>query len=223
MPLTVKICGLRTAETIDAAIEAGADMVGFVLFPPSPRHVGFDEARILARHVAGRAQKVVLTVNADDALMDAAVEAIQPDILQLHGQEDAARAAHLRARHGRAVMKALGVSTAADLDAAQAWAGACDHLLFDAKPPKDATRPGGNGLAFDWTLLAGRRFDRPWLLSGGLRLSNVAEALRASGAPGVDLSSGVESAPGVKDPALIAAFVQAARAAADPVPEGPRP
>ena len=223
MPLTVKICGLRTAETIDAAIEAGADMLGFVVFPQSPRHVGLDEARGLARHVAGRAAKVVLTVDADDALLDGVVEAIQPDILQLHGREDATRVAQLRARYGRSVMKALGVSGPADLDAAAAWESACDGLLFDAKPPRDATRPGGNGNAFDWTLLAGRRFAVPWLLSGGLRLANVAEAIRTSGAPGVDLSSGVESAPGVKDPALISAFVRAARAAADPAFEGPRP
>ncbi|MDE2362958.1 MAG: phosphoribosylanthranilate isomerase [Hyphomicrobiales bacterium] len=207
----VKICGISTAPTLAAALDAGADMVGFVFFGPSPRNVTPAAAAALAARVEGRARKVALTVDADDATIDAIVTALRPDLLQLHGREAPARAAALRARTGLPVMKALGVSTAADLAPVGAYEGAVDWLLFDAKPPKDATRPGGNALAFDWTILDGLKTGLPWLLSGGLDPLNVAEALTMTRAPGVDVSSGVESAPGVKDEAKIRAFVRAAR------------
>ena len=208
---TVKICGLSTAPTLDAALDAGADMVGFVFFPPSPRTVSFDAARDLGARTSGRARKVALVVDADDALIDAIVASLAPDLLQLHGKETPARAAAIRARAGLPVMKALGVSSAPDLAAAAAYESAVDWLLFDAKPPKDATRPGGNAVAFDWSILDGFHTEKPWLLSGGLDPANVALALARTGAPGVDVSSGVETAPGVKDEALIRAFVAAAR------------
>jgi phosphoribosylanthranilate isomerase len=199
----VKICGLMTSEALDAALDAGADMVGFVFFPPSPRNLGFDAARALGRRVAGRAQKVALTVDADDATFEALVAALAPDLLQLHGREPPERVAAIRRRFGIPVMKVIG--------ALARYEPVAERILFDAKPPKDATRPGGNGLAFDWALIAGARIVRPWMLSGGLDAGNVAEAVRVSGAPGVDVSSGVESAPGVKDVAKIAAFVRAAK------------
>lgn len=207
----VKICGLMTSEALDAALDAGADMVGFVFFPPSPRNLGFDAARALGRRVAGRAQKVALTVDADDATFEALVAALAPDLLQLHGREPPERVAAIRRRFGIPVMKVIGVSSAEDLAALARYEPVAERILFDAKPPKDATRPGGNGLAFDWQLIAGARIVRPWMLSGGLDAGNVAEAVRVSGAPGVDVSSGVESAPGVKDVAKIAAFVRAAK------------
>ena len=208
----VKICGLSTPESVDAALDAGADFVGFVFFGPSPRNVSLAAAADLGRRAAGRAKTVALTVDADDALIDSICRAVAPDILQLHGGETPERAAALKARTGRPVMKALGVSVASDLAPARAFAGAADWLLFDAKPPKDATRPGGNGQAFDWTILQGFQPGAPWLLSGGLDAGNVAEALALTGAPGVDVSSGVESAPGVKDLGKIRDFVAAARA-----------
>lgn len=208
----VKICGLSTGPTLGAALDAGADMVGFVFFPPSPRNLALAQAPALAASASGRALKVALVVDADDAFIDAIVAALDPDILQLHGRETPARAAALRARTGRKVMKALGVAQRGDLAAAAAHAEVCDYLLFDAKPPREATRPGGNGLVFDWSILDGFDPGRPWLLSGGLDAANVAEALARTGAPGVDVSSGVESAPGVKDAAAIRAFVAAAHA-----------
>ena len=208
----VKICGLRTAESLAAALDAGADMVGFVFFGPSPRNISLSEAAALEPLVKGRAKKVALTVDADDVLIDAVARALDPDILQLHGRETPARAAELAARTGKGVMKAIGVSEPADLAAAAAYAAVCDWLLLDAKPPKDATRPGGNGEPFDWTILDGFDPGRPWLLSGGLTSANVAEALARTRAPGVDVSSGVESTPGVKDEGAIRAFVAAARA-----------
>lgn len=211
-PTIVKICGLKTAESLAAALDAGADMVGFVFFGPSPRNVSLSEAAALGRLVNGRAKKVALTVDADDALIDAISRALAPDILQLHGKETPERAAALSARTGKQIMKALGVSDRADLEAASAFETACDWLLLDAKPPKDATRPGGNGQAFDWSILDGFAPAKPWLLSGGLNAGNVADALARTHAPGVDVSSGVESAPGVKDTAAIRAFVKAARA-----------
>ena len=207
----IKICGLSTAPTLEAALEAGADMVGFVFFPPSPRNISHDRARELSAQVVDRAKKVALTVDADDRLIDAIMAALAPDILQLHGRETPERVAAIRLRTGLPVMKALGVSTSADLAAARAYEGVVDWLLFDAKPPKDATRPGGNAVAFDWSILDGFATDKPWLLSGGLDPENVAEALARTGAPGLDVSSGVESAPGVKDEARIRAFVEAAR------------
>ena len=208
----VKICGLSTPSSVDAALDAGADMLGFVFFGPSPRNVTPDLAAALGVRAKWRAQTVALTVDADDALIDAIMAALDPDILQMHGRETPARIAAIGARAGRQTMKALGVSGRADLAAAEAYADVSDYLLFDAKPPKDATRPGGNGLAFDWSILDGFVPGKPWLLSGGLDPANVAEALRISGAPGVDVSSGVETAPGVKDEAAIRAFVENVRA-----------
>ena len=208
----VKICGLSTAPTVAAALDAGADMLGFVFFGPSPRNIAPGVAAKLGAQVAGRAKKVALTVDADDALIDEILAALAPDILQLHGRETPARAAGLRSRTGCAIMKALGVSERADLAAARPYADAADWLLFDAKPPRDATRPGGNAATFDWSILDGFRSPLPWLLSGGLDPSNVAQALAFTGAPGVDVSSGVESSAGVKDAAKIKAFVAAVRA-----------
>jgi phosphoribosylanthranilate isomerase len=214
MDLTVKICGLSTEETLDAALDAGADMVGLVFFPKSPRFVGLDRAAGLAARARKRAEVVALSVDMDDAGMAALVEAVKPDWLQLHGKETPARVADLKARFGRRTMKALLVSDRADLAAADAYASVADRLLLDAKPPKDAVLPGGNGRPFDWTILAGFDPGIGWLLSGGLDPGNVAEALAVSGARGVDVSSGVETAPGRKSPDLIRAFIAAARKAA---------
>jgi phosphoribosylanthranilate isomerase len=211
MSVLVKICGLKTPGMVDAALDAGADMLGFVFFAKSPRHVTLDAAAALGARVAGRARKVALTVDADDAALDAILAALRPDLLQLHGKESPARVAEIAARTETPVMKALGVETRADLAAAADYAPHCASLLFDAKPPKGAVLPGGNGLPFDWTILADYDPGVPWMLSGGLTPANVAEALRRTKAPGVDVSSGVESAPGVKDAGLIRAFVAAAR------------
>jgi phosphoribosylanthranilate isomerase len=211
MSLLVKICGLTTPETLDAALDAGADMVGFVFFAKSPRHLGLETAASLGARVAGRARKVALTVDADDAALDAIVAALQPDMLQLHGAESPARVAQIAARFCLPAMKALGVATRDDLAAARDYAPHCARLLFDAKPPEGAVLPGGNGLPFDWRVLAGYDPGVPWMLSGGLTPGNVVEALRRTKAPGVDVSSGVESAAGVKDAGLIRAFVAAAR------------
>ncbi len=211
MPTEVKICGLSDEESVDAALRAGADYVGFVFFPPSPRNVALDRAAELARRARGRADIVALTVDADDALLHAIAETLRPDLLQLHGRESPQRAAAIRALTGRPIMKAFGVAARGDLAALSAHAA--DRFLLDARPPPDATRPGGNGAAFDWAILQGFSCGRPWLLSGGLTPANVAEALAAAGAAGVDVSSGVESAPGKKDPALIRAFVAAVREA----------
>ena len=217
MSATVKICGLSTPETLDAALDAGADMVGFVFFAPSPRHLGFDAARALGAGVRARAQKVALTVDADDALLDAAVAALQPDLLQLHGKETPARVAALKRRFGLPVIKAIAVATEVDLTAVASYAGVADRLLFDAHAPRQATRPGGLGRPFDWHLLENLDPGLPFMLSGGLDAGNVGEALRITRAPGVDVSSGVERAPGEKDPDKIRAFVRAARAAAKQV------
>jgi phosphoribosylanthranilate isomerase len=214
MALTVKICGLKTEDALDAALDAGADMVGFVFFEPSPRHVGFAAARTLGLRVAGRAQKVALTVDADDAWFDHVVEALKPDLLQLHGKEKPARVTELRRRFGLPVMKAIPVETRADLSAIATYAGVADRLLFDARAPREATRPGGLGKSFDWHLLQDLEPSLDYMLSGGLDAFNVGEALRITRAPGVDVSSGVERAPGEKDPDRIRAFIAAARAAA---------
>ena len=207
----VKICGLKTPETLAAAIDAGADMVGFVFFPKSPRHIDLATAEVLGRQAQGKALKVALTVDADDAALAAIVAALNPDLLQLHGHESPERVAAIRARFGLPVMKAIGVAHADDLKDVQAFAAVADRLLFDAKPPKDAAHPGGNGLAFDWSLLTGLDLSIPSMVSGGLDPANVAEALRRTRAQGVDVSSGVETAPGQKDPAKITAFVRAAK------------
>jgi phosphoribosylanthranilate isomerase len=214
MSLTVKICGLSTPEALDVALEAGADMVGFVFFPPSPRHLLHEAARPLGARVRGRAQKVALTVDADDDVFDALVEALRPDLLQLHGKESPARVAALKTRFGLPVMKAIPVETKADLAAIAPYAGVADRLLFDARAPRDATRPGGLGKPFDWRLLESLDPGVPFMLSGGLDAANVGEALRITRAPGVDVSSGVERAPGEKDPDKIRAFIRAAREAA---------
>jgi phosphoribosylanthranilate isomerase len=213
MTPTVKICGLSTASTLDAALEAGADMVGFVLFPKSPRHIDWATARALGRQVQGRAKIVALSVDADDDTLHRIVDALAPDLMQLHGSETPARVKEIGQLLARPTMKAIGVATRADLAAAEAYEGVADTLLVDAKPPKDAVLPGGNGRPFDWRLTSDFRFTRPWLLSGGLDPDNIASAIALSGARGVDVSSGVESAPGVKDPAKIRAFVAAARRA----------
>ncbi len=221
MSLTVKICGLSTAETLDAALEAGADMVGFVFFPPSPRHLGFDLARTLGERVRGRALKVALTVDADEAFVEAAIAALRPDLLQLHGFESAERMKALRQAFGLPLMKALPITVKGDLEHVAGYAAVADRLLFDARAPREATRPGGLGEAFDWRLLENLDPGVPFMLSGGLDAENVGEALRVTGAPGVDVSSGVERAPGAKDPDKIRAFVRAARDAAARLAAGP--
>jgi phosphoribosylanthranilate isomerase len=210
---TVKICGLSTAATLEAALGAGADMVGLVFFPKSPRFVSLDQAAALAAQTRGRAKIVALSVDADDETLAAIVAAASPDMLQLHGRETPARVAAIRRAYRRPVMKAIGVSERGDFAHARDYEGVADWLLIDAKPPKDASRPGGNGRAFDWRLARDFAPNLPWLLSGGLDAANVAEAIALSGASGVDVSSGVESAPGVKDEGKIAAFTTAARAA----------
>ena len=212
--MLIKICGLSTPETLAAALDAGADLVGFVHFPKSPRHVTLDAGRALSVQARGRAIRTALLVNPDDALLAAAVESLDPDLIQLHGSEAPERVAAIRAHFGRPVMKAVGIAESADLAAVAAYAPVADRLLLDAKPPKTADAlPGGNGLAFDWRLLAGLDPATPFMLSGGLNPENVAEAVGLTGARGVDVSSGVETRPGEKDPARIEAFVKAARAA----------
>lgn len=207
----VKICGLSTAKTLEAALSAGADVVGFVFFAKSPRHVGFEAARALGAQARGRARIAALSVDADDDALARIVEAVAPDILQLHGRESAARVSEVGQRFACATMKAVGVAAPHDLAAAGRYDGVADFLLIDAKPPKGAALPGGNGLPFDWRLAANFSPRAKWLLSGGLDPHNVAAAIAATGASGVDVSSGVESAPGTKDEAKIAAFVAAAR------------
>ena len=213
MSASVKICGLNTVECLDVAIEAGADLVGFVFFPPSPRHLDGATARALAQRVRGRARKVALTVDPDDVLLATVIDVLEPDMLQLHGKEPPQRVADVKARFGLPVMKAVHVETSADLLIVPAYAEVADRLLFDARPPRDATRPGGLGNAFDWKLLQNLDPGIPFLLSGGLHAGNVAAALAMTGAPGVDVSSGVERAPGQKDPEKIRAFVRAVREA----------
>jgi phosphoribosylanthranilate isomerase len=211
MATLVKICGLNTTESLDVSLDAGADLVGFVFFPPSPRHLDGATARSLAERVHGRARKVALTVDADDVLLATVIDVLQPDIFQLHGNEPAERVAEVKARFGIPVMKAVHIETSADLLIVPAYAEVADQLLFDARPPRDATRPGGLGNAFDWKLLQSFEPGVPFLLSGGLHAGNVASALDITGAPGVDVSSGVERAPGQKDPDKIRAFIRAVR------------
>lgn len=213
MSLIVKICGLSTPEALDVALDAGADMVGFVFFPPSPRHVSFDAARALGGRVRGRAKKVALTVDADDATFAAIVESLRPDMLQLHGNETPARLAALKRRFGLPAMKALGVEAKGDFEHVKNYASVGDWILFDAKAPAEATRPGGLGKPFDWTLLGDAIPGVPVMLSGGLSAENVEEALTITRVPAVDVSSGVESSPGVKDIEKIREFVRAARRA----------
>jgi phosphoribosylanthranilate isomerase len=214
MPLLIKICGLNTPESVDAALEAGADAVGFVFFPPSPRHLGFEAARALGARVRDRALKVALAVDAADDWLAAVIEALRPDMLQLHGKETRDRVVMVRTRFGLPVIKALPIAERADLTPIRLYASVADRLLFDARAPREATRPGGLGKSFDWRLLEGIDPGVPFMLSGGLDAGNVAEALRITNAPAVDVSSGVERAPGEKDPDKIRAFVRAARNAA---------
>jgi phosphoribosylanthranilate isomerase len=209
MPTEVKICGLSGEEGVDAALEAGADLLGFMFFPPSPRNVSLERATALAARARGKAKIVAVTVDGDDALFRSIAETLKPDLLQLHGKESPERVNAIRAMTGVAVMKVVGVASRDDLKLIQSYQA--DRFLLDAKPPRDATRPGGHGVAFDWAVLEKFSSPKPWLLSGGLYLENVADALAATRAPGVDLSSGVESAPGKKDPARIHAFIRAVR------------
>ncbi len=210
MPTEIKICGLSDEESVDVALAAGADYLGFVFFAKSPRNVALHRARQLAARARGNTALVALTVDAEDGLLRAIVEALRPDFLQLHGRESSDQVAAVRARTGVAVMKAAGVGDRGDLAGLSEFAA--DRLILDAKPPREATRPGGNGVAFDWAILEGFAPATPWLLSGGLNPANVAQAISVTGAPGVDVSSGVESSPGRKDPALIQQFVAAVRA-----------
>ncbi len=213
MTPTVKICGLSTASTLDAALDAGADMVGFVFFPKSPRHIDWATARALGRQARGRATIVALSVDAVDDTLKRIVDALAPDLMQLHGSESPARVKEINELFGRRTMKAIGVAARGDLAVAEAYESVAGALLIDAKPPKGAALPGGNGRPFDWTLTGDFRPSIRWLLSGGLDPESVVAAIARSGARGVDVSSGVESAPGVKDPAKIKAFVAAARRA----------
>jgi phosphoribosylanthranilate isomerase len=214
MSILVKICGLKTPGALEAALDAGADLVGFVFFPPSPRNVGYEVARALGEQVRGRAQKVALSVDATDEQLAAIIAALEPDLLQLHGNETPERVVMVRTRFGRPVMKALPIAERADLSRVRLYEKAADRLLFDARAPREATRPGGLGRSFDWTLLENLRITVPFMLSGGLDAGNVAQALRVTQASAVDVSSGVEHAPGEKDREKIHAFVAAARAAA---------
>lgn len=211
LPTRVKICGLRDAAMLDAAVQAGAAYVGLVFFEKSPRNVTLAQAAALAAMVPAGVAKVALVVDADDAQLDALLAQVPVDILQLHGSETPARVTEVKARYGLPVMKAVGVAGPDDLAALETYAQVADQLLVDAKPPKGADLPGGNGLSFDWRLIAGRRWSVPWMLAGGLTPANVAQAVALTGAGQVDVSSGVESAPGVKDAALIAAFCAALR------------
>lgn len=210
--IRVKICGLTRQADLDAAVAGGAGYVGFVFFAKSPRHLTLDAAQALAVTVPAGIAKVALTVNADDAALDALLAKVPVDLLQLHGSESPERVAEVRARTGLPVMKAVGVAGPDDLPALETYGRVADMLLVDAKPPKGADLPGGNGLTFDWQLIAGRRWPVPWMLAGGLQPDNVADALRLTGARQVDVSSGVESAPGRKDPDLIGRFLTAAMA-----------
>lgn len=207
----VKICGLRDVAAMQAAVDAGASYVGLVFFPKSPRNVSIAAAAEVAIAVPVGVAKVALVVDADDALLDAITANVPLDILQLHGHESPQRVADVRARYGLPVMKAVGVADQSDLAALDAYAQVADQLLVDAKPSKHADLPGGNGLAFDWRLIAGRRWPVPWMLAGGLTPDNVTEAIALTGAAQVDVSSGVEAAPGVKDPARMTAFCEAVR------------
>ena len=211
MTIGVKICGITSTEAIEAAVAAGAHYGGLVFHPNSPRNISPEQARLLAERMRGRLKIVALVADVDDDALAAVARAVRPDFLQLHGSETARRTAEIRALFGTGVIKALPIADASDVEGVADYENAADMLLFDAKPPRGADREGGHGAAFDWTLLKGRRFGKPWFLAGGLRPENVATAIRASGAQMVDVSSGVESAPGVKDAAEIMKFAMAAR------------
>lgn len=207
----VKICGLTQPSDVHAVAQAGAVYCGFVFFPKSPRNVSFEQAAAMAVEAPIGLAKVALTVNADDAFLDALTAAVPLDMLQLHGNETPERVQEVKSRYGLPVMKAVGVADADDLPALDVYMKVADQILVDAKPPKNADLPGGNGLTFDWQLIAGRRWAVPWMLAGGLTPTNVAEAIAMTGARQIDLSSGVESAPGVKDAALIRSFMAAVK------------
>lgn len=211
--MRVKICGLRSRAEVAAAVEAGASYVGLVFFPASPRHVSLADARWIAGGIPPGLIRVALTVDADDESLSAIIEAAEVDLLQLHGRESPERVAEIRARFQVPVMKAIGIATEADLATIDTYAEVADQLLLDARALPGSDRPGGNGEPFDWRLLRARHWRRPWMLAGGLTAENVAEAVQLTGADQVDVSSGVEARPGYKDPARIAAFVRAARAA----------
>jgi phosphoribosylanthranilate isomerase len=211
MTLLVKICGLSSPETLDVALDCGADMVGFVFFPPSPRNVELPAAQALGERVRGRALKVALSVDATDAELADSIAALKPDLLQLHGTETPERVRHVRQRFGVEVMKALPIAQRADVAAIRLYEHAADRLIFDARAPREATRPGGLGRSFDWRLLEKLDLALPYMLSGGLDPDNVSEALRITAAPGVDVSSGVERTPGEKDADKIRRFIAVAR------------
>lgn len=213
MSLIVKICGLSEPETLEAALDAGADMVGFVFFAPSPRHIDLGMAQRLGRQVKDRAAKVALAVDADDATLANIVETLRPDWLQLHGRESVARIRDIKQRFGLPVIKAIAVEGREDLAVVPGYEAVADRILFDARAPKEATRPGGLGVPFDWRILEGLDLAKPFVLSGGLNLDNLAQAVRIARPHGVDVSSGVERAPGVKDADMIRAFIGAARGA----------
>lgn len=215
--IRVKICGLRTVADVQATASAGAAYMGLVFFAKSPRNLTIQQARDLALAAPLGLAKVALTVNATDADLDAITEAMPLDMLQLHGHESPDRVAQVRARYGLPVMKAIGVADEGDLASLMDYSLAADQILIDAKPPKNATLPGGNGLTFDWRLVAQRRWLRPWMLAGGLTADNVAQAIRLTNARQIDLSSGVESAPGVKDHTMIQTFIRAATQDGPPI------
>jgi len=214
MTIEVKICGINSRPALAAAIDGGAAYIGLIFYPPSPRYVSLEQAAALAAAVPDGITKVGLLVDAEDALIASLLARVSLDMLQLHGNESPARVAEIRRRFDRPVMKAVKIAGADDVAGAEAYSGAADRLLFDAKPPKGMTGalPGGNAISFDWRLLAGRRWALPWMLSGGLNASNVAEAVAVSGTPAIDVSSGVEDRPGAKNPEKIRAFLKAAQA-----------
>lgn len=212
VPVKVKICGVRTPAIVDVAAEAGADYVGLVFFPRSPRYIEPDVARPLAEHAFGRIETVAVLVDPDDALLDRILTTVRPSVLQLHGNETSDRVAAIRARSGLRTIKAIGIASAGDVAKAAPYRGIADLILFDAKAPAASDVPGGHGLAFEWHVLGGLSAQRPFALSGGLDPDNVWEAVATTGASMVDVSSGVEVAPGVKDAGLVRRFVQAVKA-----------
>lgn len=212
MPVLAKICGLTDDAAVEAAVQHGADMLGFVFFPASPRNLSAEQAEALLHNVPSGIDRVGVFVDPETDFLDKILARARLDLLQLHGDETPERCRAISIYFGLPIIKAIKVSSKADLKAAKAYEDAVDWLMFDAKPPKDATRPGGNAASFDWSIMQGAKFNRPWLLSGGLTPENISLAVRQSGASAVDVSSGVESAPGKKDPAKIRAFLDAARA-----------
>lgn len=215
MAFDIKICGLKTDEALQAALGNGASHVGFIFFAKSPRNISPEDAGRLREAARGRAKAVAVTVDADDTFLDEIVAAMAPDMIQLHGKETPVRVAEVKARYGLPVMKAFSIREAADFEAIAPYVGVADRLLFDAKPPAGSELPGGNGVSFDWRLLAALDASVDYMLSGGLNAANIGDALKLANPPGIDISSGVESAPGVKDAALIENFFRAVRAASD--------